>query len=600
MQPTATINNRYVVLGSLGGGGMAQVFLAHDELLERDVALKVLRDQYAENEEFVERFRREALSVASLSHPNIVQVYDRGTSEDGRYYIAMEYVPGGTLKERIVGDGNLSPGTAAAVAAQVADALGAAHERGVIHRDVKPQNVLVDASGDVKVADFGIARAAAASVISETSAVLGTAVYMSPEQAMGQEVGPPSDLYSLGVVLYEMLTGEVPFEADTPVAISMKQVHEPPRPPKEIRGEIPEEVNAVVLKLLAKEPGARYASAAELVADLDRVAGGVPPVAGAGQEAPTEPFRPAPVADGQDGGARHRRSRWIAIPIALALVLGTVGWAIGAGPNIGQIVGSLEGAADGARQEAKELKDTVDPPTQVAVPDVEELDEEAARRRLDEAGLGTVVRERRSDEEEAGQVLEQSVPAGKKVEEGSRVLLAISSGPGPAAQQGSAPDPAAGDQAEDSGEADDSGTTPEPPNAGDYGGSDPGADASPAPEPAPGTPSGAGQGVNGAPPASPEPSSSEVPAPAPSSPGSSAPEPASPAPSSPDPSSPTPTSPEPSSPAPSSPAPSSPAPSSPEPASPAPSSPEPSDSPDSSASPDAESDPTGSPSPEDG
>ena len=175
MQKPHRINRRYATSGLLGGGGMAQVFLARDEVLERDVAVKVLREQYAEDGGFVERFRREALSVASLSHPNIVQVYDRGVSEDGRYFIAMEYVPGGTLMERIERDGPLPPDAALAVAGQVADALGAAHERGLIHRDVKPQNVLVAASGDVKVADFGIARAAAAVVISATSAVLGTA-----------------------------------------------------------------------------------------------------------------------------------------------------------------------------------------------------------------------------------------------------------------------------------------------------------------------------------------------------------------------------------------------------------------------------------------
>ncbi|MDQ3362272.1 MAG: protein kinase, partial [Actinomycetota bacterium] len=169
MQRVTSIDGRYVTSELLGGGGMAQVFLARDEVLERDVAVKILREQFAEDEEFVERFRREALGVASLSHPNIVQVYDRGVSEDGRYYIAMEYVPGGTLKDRIVRDGPLLPDTASAVAVQIAEALGAAHEQGLIHRDVKPQNVLVSASGDVKVADFGIARAAAADVISRTS-----------------------------------------------------------------------------------------------------------------------------------------------------------------------------------------------------------------------------------------------------------------------------------------------------------------------------------------------------------------------------------------------------------------------------------------------
>ena len=572
MQKTTTINGRYVTSQLLGGGGMAQVFLARDEVLERDVAVKVLREQYAENEEFVERFRREALGVASLSHPNIVQVYDRGVSEDGRYYIAMEYVPGGTLKDRIVRSGPLSPDTASAVAVQVADALGAAHERGLIHRDVKPQNVLVTASGDVKVADFGIARAAAADVISRTSAVLGTASYMSPEQAMGQEVGPPSDLYSLGVVLYEMLTGEVPFEADTPVAVSMKHVNEPPRAPREIIEEIPEELDAVVFKLLAKDPAARYASAAALVADLDLVADGLAPAGQTGREAQTEPLRPALGGPAPGGRRPRRRLARLLIPLALLALAGAAGWGLLGAPNLGEIAGSLEGITDRAGAEAEEIDRAVSP-ADVKVPDVEELDEAAARKRLDEAGLGTAVRNRRSEQEDAGQVLEQSVPAGKKVEEGSRILLAISSGPG--GQQGSAPDPGPDDQPVDREEADGSGGSGDPPGSGDYGGSGSGENAA-SPEPAPSNAPDAGQEANDVPPApsAPEPASREAPAPAPSSPEPAPSEPASPTPSSPGPSSPEPSSPGPSSPEPASPAPSSPGPSEPRdssaPASPAP------------------------------
>ncbi|MBA3790187.1 MAG: serine/threonine protein kinase, partial [Rubrobacter sp.] len=215
-----TIDDRYAVSRLLGSGGMGKVYLARDEDLDRDVALKVLREQYAEDEGFVERFEREAKSAASLNHLNVVAVYDRGRSEDGSYYIVMEYVPGGTLKDRVLREGALDPGEAVRVVAQVADALGVAHEAGVVHRDVKPQNVLLTVSGDAKVADFGIARAAHATTITESGLVLGTANYMSPEQAMGDPVGPAGDLYSLGVVLYEMLTGEVPFEADSAVGVA--------------------------------------------------------------------------------------------------------------------------------------------------------------------------------------------------------------------------------------------------------------------------------------------------------------------------------------------------------------------------------------------
>jgi len=255
---------------------MGRVYLAHDEVLNRDVALKVLRNPYAESEEFIERFRREARSAAALSHPNIVSVYDLGRTGDGTYHIAMEYVPGGTLKDRIVADGPLDPGTAAELGSQVAEALGLAHKRGVIHRDIKPENILLSASGEAKVADFGIARAAAAATISQTGRILGTARYMSSEQAVGTPARPASDLYSLGAVLYEVLTGEVPFEAETLVGIAVKHVEEPPRPPKEVNPGVPEGMNALVLKLLAKKPEGRSRGASELARGLRRIRDGLP------------------------------------------------------------------------------------------------------------------------------------------------------------------------------------------------------------------------------------------------------------------------------------------------------------------------------------
>jgi serine/threonine protein kinase len=222
------IDKRYELRGLLGSGGMANVFLAHGEVLDRDVALKLLKDQYAENEEFVERFKREARGAASLSHPHIVLVFAWGETCDGMHYIAMEYLSGGTLKERIISKGALPARTAAAVALQIAEALQAAHEQGMIHRDIKPRNILITDSGHVKVADFGIAHAAEASTISDLGDILGSVKYMSPEQAIGEPVGPESDLYSLGVVLYEMLTGRVPFEVATPTDVPVKHAEEPP------------------------------------------------------------------------------------------------------------------------------------------------------------------------------------------------------------------------------------------------------------------------------------------------------------------------------------------------------------------------------------
>jgi serine/threonine-protein kinase len=191
------LGDRYSLVEPLGDGGMAEVYLARDNSLGREVALKVLRERYADDEEFVERFRREAVSAAALNHPNVVQVYDRGRTEDA-FYMAMEYVPGGTLKERVKAEGSLAPREAAEMASQVADALAVAHDRGIVHRDVKPQNVLLAASGEAKVGDFGIARAASTETMTQKNAVLGTLAYMSPEQVRGERVGPQSDIYSLG------------------------------------------------------------------------------------------------------------------------------------------------------------------------------------------------------------------------------------------------------------------------------------------------------------------------------------------------------------------------------------------------------------------
>ena len=337
---------------------MGEVYLAHDRVLERDVALKVLRSQYAGDEEFAERFRREARSAASLSHPNIVQVYDRGEAEDGTSYIAMEYVPGGTLKEQIGRRAPFGARETAAVGAQIADALGAAHERGVIHRDIKPQNVLVTALGNLKVTDFGIARAASAVTSSASGAILGTAGYISPEQALGEPVGPASDLYSLGVVLYEMLTGELPFAADNSIAVCMKHVNEPPRPPKLLNQDIPEGMNALVLMLLAKHRTERYGSAMELLTDLERVRDGLPPTLAL--QATTQPLGQAPHAALRrvDVAWRRRTSRTLAVAaVAVAALLGT--FLLGFLQD-----GSGEGALPRAQGFAREI---LDPPAKATI-----------------------------------------------------------------------------------------------------------------------------------------------------------------------------------------------------------------------------------------
>ncbi|HEY2161795.1 MAG TPA: Stk1 family PASTA domain-containing Ser/Thr kinase [Solirubrobacteraceae bacterium] len=262
------VDGRYKVLSRLGSGGMADVFLAEDDQLGRKVALKLLHRRFSEDPGFVERFRREAQAAAGLQHPNVVSVYDRG-AYDGTYYIAMEYVPGRSLKQLIRDEAPLDPVRAIDITIQILKAGRFAHRHGIIHRDLKPHNVIVDEAGHVKVTDFGIARAGA-SDMTETGSIMGTAQYLSPEQAQGHAVSASSDLYSVGVVLYEMLTGRVPFDADAAVTIALKHVSEAPTAPTRINPRIPPELEQVVMWTLNKNPADRPTSADELIAALER------------------------------------------------------------------------------------------------------------------------------------------------------------------------------------------------------------------------------------------------------------------------------------------------------------------------------------------
>lgn len=272
------LNDRYEMQQRIGRGGMADVYLARDVLLDRLVAIKVLFPEYATDPAFVERFRREAQSAANLNHPNIVSVYDWGRSNN-TYFMAMEYVPGRTLAEALHDVGQIDAMKAAEVGIEVAAALSFAHRNNVVHRDIKPGNILIGSSGQLKVADFGIARAlgsAAETNLTQAGAVMGTAAYFSPEQAQGGQPDPRSDLYSLGIVLYEMVAGQPPFTGDSPLSIAYKQVHEQPTPLHEFVPNVPRAFEAIVARLLTKDPDRRYATAEAVRDDLRRFRDGVP------------------------------------------------------------------------------------------------------------------------------------------------------------------------------------------------------------------------------------------------------------------------------------------------------------------------------------
>jgi eukaryotic-like serine/threonine-protein kinase len=335
-----TLDGRYQLGSLLGVGGMARVYLATDRVLERQVAVKVLSPPYAQDPVFVERFRREARSAARLSHANIVAVFDSG-SDAGEHYLVMEYVAGQSLAELLGRQGRLAPRRAAELAVEVCAALAAAHAQGLVHRDVKPANVLVGDDGQVKVTDFGIVKAAATATLTGTGTVLGTAAYLSPEQAQGGPVDARSDLYSLGCVLYELLCGTPPFGSGVdspPVAVATRHLHQSPEPPSAHNRQVDPELDAVVLTALAKDPALRHQSAIELQDALKGVLAGeavaAGPVGFPAAAAPTEPLVGWPGRTGVLPGAMGpavrgfgRRSgwpRWALPVVGMALGIGLV------------------------------------------------------------------------------------------------------------------------------------------------------------------------------------------------------------------------------------------------------------------------------------
>ena len=433
------LGGRYEVHRRLARGGMAEVFLARDQALDRPVAVKILFPEYATDPAFVERFRREAQAAANLSHPNIVGVYDWG-SESGTYYIVMEYVEGQSLAEVVRDAGPLHPRRAAEIIFEVAGALGFAHQRGVVHRDVKPGNVLISTSGTSKVTDFGIARALSspADDLTQAGSVMGTATYFSPEQAQGFPVDARSDLYSLGVVLYEILCGRPPFVGDSPVAIAYKHVQEwPPRPSQFVTG-VPAGLESVILKLLAKKPEQRYRSADDLRADLRRFLDGQTTVAEeelARPAAAAAPVAAAAAATVVNPTVTADPSHTTVMPVAAAPIA-TDPLEVDDQPpaRTGLFVAVtlllLAGLAALGFWLVTSLNDnSTDTGDTVLVTDTVGMTQDDAIAALKAQGFNPTVQEEASDVAVAGTVIRQSPAANTRLAKGKDVLVFVSTGP---------------------------------------------------------------------------------------------------------------------------------------------------------------------------
>jgi eukaryotic-like serine/threonine-protein kinase len=472
------VDNRYRVIGRVGSGGMADVWCAEDTHLQRKVALKVLHHRFAQDQEFVERFRREAEAAAGLQHPNVVGVFDRG-GVNGTYYIAMEYLEGRTLKELI--DAGLTPAAALSLVRQILEAARFAHRHGIVHRDLKPQNVIVDAEGHATVTDFGIARAGV-SEITQTGSVMGTAHYLSPEQAQGLDVTPSSDLYSIGVILYEALTGAVPFEGDSTVAVALKQVSQTPQRPSALNPNVSPALDAVVMRALAKEPEQRFADAEAFLAALDAAERdpASPPPGSTATFAPLPPAEASAAPAAADGGptppaeedeGRHPW-RWVLGAVIIGFIVGlilsqrgapqadvpdVIGQDLSDAETVLQVKGfdvqsetvhrlgpkgtvlEQDPPAGKADQDCDFLKLSCTKPTvtltvnagpgRVKVPQVAGLDLATAEQRLRKAHFNPIVQRTASETVVEGDVISTLPTGGTLARQGSDVTVSVSSGP---------------------------------------------------------------------------------------------------------------------------------------------------------------------------
>ncbi|MCW2574852.1 MAG: pknB [Modestobacter sp.] len=425
MTTPSVLGERYEIGGVLGRGGMAEVHRGRDLRLGREVAVKVLRHDLARDPSSQVRFRREAQAAASLNHPAIVAVYDTGedrTPSGATPYIVMEYVEGETLRDVLRRERRLTPERAMSLTADICAALDFSHRNGIVHRDVKPGNVMITPQGTVKVMDFGIARAVSdsAATMTSTAAVIGTAQYLSPEQARGEGVDARSDVYSAGCLLYELVTGTPPFTGDSPVAVAYQHVREDPRTPSSINPEIPPELDAILLKAMSKNPANRYQSAADMRADLLRAVAGqrveATPVMSDAEKTTIIGATPGGYGyddnwdDDDEAGRRRKRNRIIALVVAgIVLIVGAVGIAIALTSGGGNQTPAV---------------------AQVTVPDLTGLTQEAATAKIKDAGLilGTVSRET-STEAQKDKVLSSNPPGGSKADKQTPVTLVIGGGP---------------------------------------------------------------------------------------------------------------------------------------------------------------------------
>jgi eukaryotic-like serine/threonine-protein kinase len=469
------VDSRYLILRRIGSGGMADVYCAEDTHLGRQVALKVLHRRFAQDQEFVERFRREASAAAGLQHPNVVGVFDRGR-HDGTYYIAMEHLPGRTLKEIVTTEAPLEQARVVDIGMQILQAAGFAHRHGVIHRDFKPHNVIMDDNGAVKVTDFGIARAGA-SEMTETGSIMGTAQYLSPEQAQGHAVTAASDLYSIGVMLYEMLAGRLPFEGDSAVSVALKHLSEPPPPISQFRPDVSPALESVVMAALAKDPAHRWQSADDFAEGLQaagtQLAHGVTaqdtaafaPVPVPITEVPPPVLPPPPGEPEHEGG---RRWPWFAIGLFTVALVGFLIYLAVAGltaadtkevPRVvgkqllqarqileregfeveesrvrsqapfDQVVDQDPNPAEEADEGSTVVLEVSGGPGTVRVPTVRGLPQAVAIEALDKRDLKATVDRRPSETIEKGIAIRTVPAAGEEVERGERVQLFVSSGP---------------------------------------------------------------------------------------------------------------------------------------------------------------------------